>query len=123
MSITGKQVSRTSRIDLRSSTSLAKASPSMMVICSPGDETPVEPCDAKPDEVQIARALEEINAATIFGARSIRSPWAGLRNFAPDGDPVVGWDPQAECFFWYAGRGGYGMHIGPPLWNTGAGLM
>ncbi|TAM84994.1 MAG: FAD-binding oxidoreductase [Jatrophihabitans sp.] len=94
-----------------------------LLACSPAEQTLLEPCDAKPDEVQIARALEEINAATILGARSIRSPWAGLRNFVPDGNPVVGWDPRAEGFFWYAAQGGYGMQIAPALSRTGAALL
>jgi D-arginine dehydrogenase len=94
-----------------------------MFACSPAEENLLEPCDAKPDEVEIARALEEINDATILNARSIKSPWAGLRNFVPDGDPVVGWDPQAENFFWYAAQGGYGMQIAPALSKMGAALI
>jgi D-arginine dehydrogenase len=94
-----------------------------MLACSPADQTLVEPCDAKPDELEIARALDEINAATILNARSIRSPWAGLRNFVADGNPVVGWDPRAEGFFWYAAQGGYGMQIAPALSRTGAALV
>jgi D-arginine dehydrogenase len=94
-----------------------------MFACSPAEETLSDPCDAKPDEVEIARALDEINAATILDARHIRSPWAGLRNFVPDGVPVVGFDQQAEDFFWYAAQGGYGMQIAPALSKTGAALL
>lgn len=94
-----------------------------MFACSPAEETLSEPCDAKPDELEIARALEEINDATILGARHVRSPWAGLRNFVPDGVPVVGFDQQAEGFFWYAAQGGYGMQIAPALSKTGAALL
>lgn len=91
--------------------------------CSPADETLMEPCDAKPDPLEIARALEAINEATILNARSIKSPWAGLRNFVPDGVPVVGYDEVAEGFFWYAGQGGYGMQIAPALSKTAAALI
>jgi D-arginine dehydrogenase len=94
-----------------------------MFACSPAEETLSEPCDAKPDELEIARALDEINEATILDARHVRSPWAGLRNFVPDGVPVVGFDPQVEGFFWYAGQGGYGMQIAPALSKTGAALL
>jgi D-arginine dehydrogenase len=94
-----------------------------MFACSPADETLSEPCDAKPDELEIARALDEINEATILDARHVRSPWAGLRNFVPDGVPVVGFDQQVEGFFWYAGQGGYGMQIAPALSKTGAALL
>lgn len=91
--------------------------------CSPADETLMEPCDAKPDELEIARALEALNDATILQARAIRSPWAGLRNFVPDGLPVVGFDPVVEGLFWYAGQGGYGMQMAPGLSQTGAALL
>jgi D-arginine dehydrogenase len=94
-----------------------------MFACSPAEETLQEPCDAKPDEVEIARALDEINEATILDARHIRSPWAGLRNFVPDGVPVVGFDQRAPGFFWYAAQGGYGMQIAPALSKTGAALL
>lgn len=94
-----------------------------MFACSPAEETLSGPCDAKPDEKEIARALEEINDATILNARHIKNPWAGLRNFVPDGVPVVGYDEQAEGFFWYAGQGGYGMQIAPALSKTGAALL
>jgi len=91
--------------------------------CSPADETLMEPCDAKPDPLEIARALELINEATILNAQSIKRPWAGLRNFVPDRVPVVGYDETAEGFFWYAGQGGYGMQIAPALSKTGAALF
>jgi len=94
-----------------------------MFACSPAEETLLVPCDARPDELEIARALEEINAATILDARHIRSPWAGLRNFVPDGMPVAGYDPVAPAFFWYAAQGGYGMQIAPALSRTGAALL
>lgn len=91
--------------------------------CSPAEENLLPPCDAKPDELEIARALDEINAATILNARSIRSPWAGLRNFVADHVPVVGFDPQVEGLFWYAGQGGYGMQIAPALSITAAAVI
>jgi D-arginine dehydrogenase len=94
-----------------------------MLVCSPADQTLLEPCDAKPDELEIARALEEINAATILNARSIASPWAGLRNFVADENPVVGWDARVEGFFWYAAQGGYGMQLAPALSKAGAALL
>jgi D-arginine dehydrogenase len=42
----------------------------------------------------------------------IRRPkrvWAGLRNFAPDDELVIGRDPGQTQFFWLAGQGGYGI--------------
>ena len=38
-----------------------------------------------------------------------------MRTFAPDGEPVCGYDPQIEGFFWLAGQGGYGIQSSPGL--------
>lgn len=93
------------------------------VLCSPADETPQPPCDTKPDELQIARCIDELNVATTLNIRSIKSPWAGQRTFSPDRVPVVGFDPRVEGLFWYAGLGGYGMQTAPALSRTGAALV
>jgi D-arginine dehydrogenase len=92
-------------------------------LCSPADETPCPPSDAKPDELEIARAIEAINAATTIGVRGIRSSWAGLRTFAPDRNLVVGEDPAASGFFWVAGQGGYGIQTAPAAARLGAALV
>lgn len=93
------------------------------VLCSPADETPQPPCDTKPDELEIARCIDELNATTTLNIRSITSPWAGQRTFARDRIPVVGFDPQVDGLFWYAGLGGYGMQTAPALSRTGAALV
>jgi D-arginine dehydrogenase len=49
--------------------------------------------------------------------------WGGLRTFAPDGLPVVGFDPAAEGFFWLAGQGGYGIQTSPALSRVAAALV
>ena len=90
------------------------------MLCSPADETPQEPGDARPDELEIARAIEVINEVTTLDVRHVRSSWAGLRNFVADRNPVVGFDPSVEGFFWFAGQGGYGIQISPALARTGA---
>jgi D-arginine dehydrogenase len=92
-------------------------------LCSPADATLTTPHDAKPDELEIARAIEVINEATTIGIRGIRTPWAGLRSFAPDGSPVIGADSDVEGFFWYAGQGGYGIQMGPAAARLGAALL
>jgi D-arginine dehydrogenase len=92
-------------------------------LCSPADETPSPPCDAKPDALEIARAIDAINAATTIGARSVTSSWAGLRSFAPDRQFVVGEDPEAPGFFWLAGQGGYGIQTSPAAARLGAALV
>lgn len=93
------------------------------LLCSPADETPAPPGDAKPDELGIALGLDAINHATVLNARHVRSSWAGLRSFAPDRNPVVGYDPAAEGFFWFAGQGGFGIQTAPALARLGAALL
>lgn len=92
-------------------------------LCSPADETPCPPGDAKPDEVEIARAIESINAATDMNVRTVSSSWAGLRTFAQDRNFVVGEDPQAAGFFWLAGQGGYGIQTAPAAARLAAALV
>ncbi len=82
-------------------------------LCSPADETPSEPLDAKPEELDIAMAIERINAATTLDIRSVASSWAGLRTFAPDGSMVIGPDPDQPTFLWCVGQGGTGIQTSP----------
>ena len=49
--------------------------------------------------------------------------WGGLRTFAPDGLPVVGFDPGTEGLFWLAGQGGYGIQTSPALSRLAAALV
>ncbi len=83
------------------------------LLCSPVDETPSEPCDALPEPIDIARAIEAINEATTLAVRHVRRSWAGLRTFSPDRNPVMGFDPDAAGFFWLAGQGGTGIQTAP----------
>ena len=84
-------------------------------LASPADEEPVAACDVKPREIDIASGIEAINRATVLDVRSVRSTWAGLRTFAPDRLPVVGFDPGAAGFFWCAGQGGTGIQTSPAI--------
>lgn len=93
------------------------------VLVSPADADPVEPGDAKPDEMHIARALEAVNDVTRLGLRSVRAVWAGLRTFAPDGGPVVGGWPEHPGFAFYAGQGGYGIQMAPALAEFAASVL
>lgn len=85
------------------------------VLTSPADETPSEPGDAKPEETDVALAIERVNEATTLAIRSIVTAWAGLRTFAADRTPVVGPDPEIPELFWLAGQGGYGIQIAAAL--------
>ena len=80
---------------------------------SPADETPSEPCDAQPDEMDVAVAIDRVQQAADIDIRVVRRKWAGLRSFAPDRSPVIGYDERAKGFFWLAGQGGYGIQTAP----------
>ncbi len=81
-------------------------------LASPADETPSEPCDAQPEEMDIAIAVDRIETATTLQIRRIKNKWAGLRSFVADKNLVAGYDPSIEGFFWIAGQGGYGIQTG-----------
>jgi D-arginine dehydrogenase len=85
------------------------------LLISPADETPVEPHDARPDELDVATALERVEAVTGLGLRSVRTSWAGLRSFVPDRRPVVGAWPGHPGFWFSAGQGGSGIESAPAL--------
>jgi D-arginine dehydrogenase len=95
----------------------------VQLLCSPADETPSAPCDARPEEIDIALAIERINRATSLDIRSIRSSWAGLRSFVPDGSMVIGFEPGVEGFFWLAGQGGTGIQTAPAAARLAAELI
>jgi D-arginine dehydrogenase len=93
------------------------------LLVSPADETPVDPHDARPDELETARAIEAVNEVTTFGLRSVSHGWAGLRSFVADRSPVVGARPDHPGFFFFAGQGGYGIQMAPALAEIGASLL
>ena len=92
------------------------------LLLSPGDETPSPACDAQADDLDIALAVDRVERATVLKVRRILRSWAGLRSFAPDRTPVVGFDPLAEGFFWLAGQGGYGIQTSAALGPLAAAL-
>ncbi|MEQ9812989.1 MAG: FAD-binding oxidoreductase, partial [Azospirillaceae bacterium] len=79
------------------------------LLASPADATPSDPCDAQPEELDVALVVDRIETVLGYQVRRVLHRWAGLRTFAPDGNPVIGWDPAVEGFFWLAGQGGYGI--------------
>jgi D-arginine dehydrogenase len=85
------------------------------LMISPADETPSGPCDAQPDELDVAVAIDHFEQATTETVRRVAHRWAGLRTFAPDRIPIVGADPREPAFFWLAGQGGYGIQTAPGL--------
>ncbi|MGH3984540.1 MAG: NAD(P)/FAD-dependent oxidoreductase [Pseudonocardiaceae bacterium] len=93
------------------------------LLLSPGDESPVEPGDVRPDPLDVAAALERVEAVTGLGLRSVHSSWAGLRSFVADRAPVVGAWPQHPGFHFFAGQGGSGIESAPALAALGAAVI
>jgi D-arginine dehydrogenase len=85
------------------------------LLISPADETPAEPGDARPDELDVAMALERVEEVTGLGLRSVVTSWAGLRSFVADRHPVVGAWPDHPGFWFVAGQGGSGIETAPAL--------
>jgi D-arginine dehydrogenase len=83
------------------------------VLLSLADETPSAPCDAQPEELDIALAVHNMQQAFDIDVRRINHSWAGLRTFTSDRVPVFGYDPEMPSFFWAAGHGGHGIQIAP----------
>ena len=80
---------------------------------SPHDETPSPPCDAAPEELDVALAIERFETVVDWRIEAVERRWAGLRSFAPDRLPVYGNDPREQAFFWFAGQGGFGIQTAP----------
>lgn len=91
-------------------------------LASPADETPSVPCDAQPEEMDIAVAVDRIETATTLQIRRIKNKWAGLRSFVSDKNLVAGYDKAVPGFFWLAGQGGYGIQTGAAAGRLAASL-
>jgi D-arginine dehydrogenase len=80
---------------------------------SPHDEIPSDPCDAAPEEIDIAMAIDRFESVVDWPVERVERSWAGLRSFAPDRLPVYGFDCDAPGFFWCVGQGGFGIQTSP----------
>lgn len=80
---------------------------------SPHDEMDTEPCDAAPEEIDIAVAIDRFERVVDWPVERLERSWAGLRTFAPDRLPVFGFDSAQPSFFWCAGQGGFGIQTAP----------
>ena len=79
----------------------------------PLDETPVDPCDVAPEELDVAIAIDRFENAVDWPIEAVERKWAGLRTFAPDRGMKFGFDPDHEGFFWCVGQGGMGIQTAP----------
>ncbi len=80
----------------------------------------LSPCDDKawsPEIPPVDPAIAELLAQRVthyypaLATIPIKRAWAGLRTFAADRRPVIGWDPRLKGFFWVAGLGGHGVTV------------
>jgi D-arginine dehydrogenase len=93
------------------------------LLASPADETPMPPCDVRPEDIDVANLVAKLERATTLVIPRIRAKWAGLRSFVADNSPVAGYAPSAPGFFWFAGQGGFGIQTAPALARLAAGLI
>ncbi|MCP3730149.1 FAD-binding oxidoreductase [Sphingomonas sp. MG17] len=90
---------------------------------SPHDEIPSPPCDAQPEEIDVAIAIDRFEAVVDWRVAGLDRKWAGLRSFAPDRLPVYGFDADAPGFFWCAGQGGFGIQTAPAAAKLAAAML
>jgi D-arginine dehydrogenase len=90
---------------------------------SPHDEIASAPCDAAPEELDIAIAIDRFEHVVDWRVAALEHKWAGLRSFAPDRLPVYGFDPTIEGFFWCAGQGGFGIQTAPAAAKLAAAVL
>lgn len=93
------------------------------LLVSPAEEIPSEPMDAWVDDLDLAEGLQRFSDATTMEVTRVDRSWAGLRTFARDRSPVIGFDPAAPDFFWSVGQGGYGIQTAPAWGELAANLL
>lgn len=93
------------------------------LLISPAEATPVDPHDAYADDMTLAEGIERFSQAVDYEVTRVERTWGGLRSFAPDGCPVVGYDRKDDGFFWLIGQGGYGIQSSPALSRLAAALV
>jgi D-arginine dehydrogenase len=92
------------------------------LLISPAEEEPHPPGDVYADDLMVAVGIERIEAALDLEVRRVGHSWAGLRTFAPDRNPVIGFDTRLPALFWCAGQGGYGIQSAPACAQLAAAL-
>lgn len=93
------------------------------LMASPVDEVASEPCDAQPEDYDLALAAWRAEEYTTLPVARIAHKWAGLRSFVADRVPTAGFAPDAPGFFWLAGQGGYGIQTAPAMAAISAALI
>jgi D-arginine dehydrogenase len=93
------------------------------LLVSAMDQTPSPPCDVWADDMDVAEALDRLSGFADLPLKKPLRTWAGLRTFAPDEEPVAGFDPDQPGFFWLVGQGGSGIQTCPALARAAAALV
>lgn len=93
------------------------------LMVSPADETPMQPHDVQPDELDVAIGIDRMQQALDIPVQRVERSWAGLRTFTPDRSLAFGWDRDAAGFFWCVGQGGYGIQTSPAAGKLVADLI
>jgi D-arginine dehydrogenase len=76
---------------------------------SPANADDTVPHDVRPEDLDIALAIDRIQTFTTLPISRPGATWAGLRSFVADGELVIGFDDAVPGFFWLVGQGGYGI--------------
>jgi D-arginine dehydrogenase len=90
---------------------------------TPHDEIDSDPCDAAPDEIDVATAIDRFEHVVDWSVEAVERRWAGLRSFASDRIPVYGFDPGNPRFFWCVGQGGFGIQTAPAAAKLAAAIL
>jgi D-arginine dehydrogenase len=90
---------------------------------SPHDEIDCSPCDAAPEEIDVALAIDRFQQVVDWPVETVERRWAGLRTFTPDRVPAIGFDAECPEFFWCVGQGGFGIQTAPAAATLGAALL
>jgi len=100
-------------VDDSSGTFYFKGESARSIWLSPHDEIDSDPCDAAPEEIDVATAIDRFEQVVDWPVEAVERCWAGLRSFAPDRKPVYGFDTDVPSFFWCVGQGGFGIQTAP----------
>ncbi|MCH8615092.1 FAD-binding oxidoreductase [Sphingomonas sp. SM33] len=90
---------------------------------TPHDEIDSDPCDAAPDEIDVATAVARFEDVVDWPVEAVERTWAGLRSFSRDRVPVYGFDRDVPSFFWCVGQGGFGIQTAPAASDLAASLL
>ena len=93
------------------------------ILVCPQDETPADAMDAFALELDVARAIEEYHRVNEHSVERVIRTWAGLRTFAKDRKPLIGYEKESPNFFWLAGQGGFGVQTAPGLARLASDLI